>query len=352
MCLALSVIAGCSRPAATVQAIPPARESAFYVFRLSPPAMLQLSNDERILRELPLTIPDGCSLDNVFAPPVGETLAIEFSCSFGQAVVWFDTQSGRMTQPVTESDSYFLAWAPDGQSAYLKVATMSRPHIVRASLSGKPVFVPITELTYDVSPKPGTSDKVLFSFSRGMNLGSEMWLAMSGGQTVKPVVADAHSYISFARWSPDGSKIAFIKIPDTATPFTVGELWVMDTDGSNARKLADVDAGHGCAEAWSPNGSQIAFVVRENPGDAQADQDASALKSNISVVDPKSGVVSPLTHFPGARVEAPTWSPDESRIAFTAVVDDKMSVYLAEVAPGQVQQALSAPSCCAVWTRK
>ncbi len=325
--------------------------STFFVFRSSPAAMVQLASDGRLQRELPVTIPEGCSLDNIFAPPVGVTVAIEFSCSFGQAA-WFDTGNGKMTQPVTDSDSHFMAWAPDGQSAYLKVASMSRPHIVRAPLNGRPENVPITELTYDVAPRPETTDQFLFSFSRGMGLGSEMWLVQSGGQQVKQVMADPHSYLSFARWSPDRSQIAFIKIPDSATPFTVGELWVMGADGSNARKLAAADAGHGFAEAWSPDGSRIAFVVRENPVDVQADQEAAALKSNISIVNVKDGSVSVLTHFPDARVEAPLWSPDGSRVAFTAVVDDKMSVYLAEVASSQVRQALAVSSCCAVWTRK
>ncbi len=314
--------------------------------------MVEAASDGSILRELPVTIPEGCSLDGVFAPPVGETVAIEFGCAFGQAVAWLDTGSGKMTQPVTDSDSHFMAWAPDGQSAYLKAATISRPHIVRAPLSGRPENVPITELTYDVSPKPGTTDEFLFSFSRGMGLGSEMWLASSGGRAVKQILSDPRSYLSFARWSPNRSKIAFIKIPDTATPFTIGQLWVMEADGSNPRELADADAGHGYAEAWSPDGSQIAFVVRENPGDLQADQNAAALQSNISVVNVQDGLASALTHFQNARVEAPAWSPDGGRLAFTAVADDTMSVYLAEVASGQVRQALAVSACCAVWTRK
>ena len=93
-----------------------------------------------------------------------------------------------------------------------------------------------------------------------------------GGKAVEQLYADPFHYISFARYSPDGRQIAFIKIPDTQTPFTVGELWVMNSDGSNARKLADADAGHGYAANWSPDGKQIAFVLRENPDDERADQ--------------------------------------------------------------------------------
>ncbi len=73
------------------------------------------------------------------------------------------------------------------------------------------------------------------------------------------IYADPYNYISFARFSPDGKQIAFIKTPDTQIPFTIGELWVMDADGSNARKLVDADAGHGYAANWSPDGKQNRF---------------------------------------------------------------------------------------------
>ncbi len=345
LCLVLSVSYGCSPTAG-------AKVTAFYVFRSSPAALVQLSNGGSVLRELPVTIPDGCSLDNIFSPPVGETLAIEFSCSFGQSVVWFNTVNGKMTQPVTNSDSHFLAWTPDGQSAYLKVDSLGLPQIVVAPVGGKPGIVPITGLTYDVAPIPGGSDHFLFSFSRGMGLGSEMWKARAWGAFSDHILTEPHSYIAFSRWSPDGMKIAFIKIPDSATPFTVGELWVMGADGSNARRLADADAGHGFAEAWSPDGSRIAFVVRENPGDAQADQDANALRSNIAIVRLGDGTESRVTHFQNAQVEAPAWSPDGNRLAFTVVLNDKMSVYVADLRSGTVQPALSVPACCAVWMQK
>jgi hypothetical protein len=346
------MLAGCSVPMIAPKARQEATTSALYVFRANPPAMVELSDDGRVVRELPVAMPEGCSLDDVFAAPAGTTLAIEFACSFGQAVVWLDMVSGKMTQPVTDADSHFMAWAPDGQSAYLKVDTMSRPHIVRAPLSGKPRNVPITELTYDLSPRPASDRDFLFSFSRGMGLGSETWFARSGGAVVEQIIADPRNYLAFARWSPDGTRIAFIKIPDSPTPFTVGELWVMAANGSNPRRLADADAGHGYAEAWSPDGSRIAYVVRENPQNAQADQNDKALESDIWIVNLTDGRQSRLTQFDGGRVEAPTWSPDGGRVAFTAVLNDKMSAYVAQVASGQWQQALPGSSCCAVWVRK
>ncbi len=113
-----------------------------------------------------------------------------------------------------------------------------------------------------------------YTFSLGLGSGSEMTLSQRNGRDFQQLYVDRFNYLSFARSSPDGSQIAFIKIPDLQTPFTVGELWVMDSDGSSPRKLADADAGHGYAANWSPDGKWIAFVKRENAEDQGANQSA------------------------------------------------------------------------------
>ena len=345
----LAWLAGCAPAPRAAQA---PSESGLYVFRTGQPALVELSAGRRVLHETPLAAPEGCSLDQLHAAPAGGALAIEFSCAFGQAVALFDSAGGAFSQPVADADSHFLAWTPDGRSLYLKIDTLARPRIVRAGLDGSRQPVPVTELTYDLSPRPGRRGEFLFSFSRGMGLGSEMWYARSDGASVQPLLADARNYLSFARWSPDGAQIAFLRIPDSATPFTVGELWLMQADGSGARRLAEADAGHGFAEAWSPDGRQVAFVVRDNPDDRRADQDAAALRSHIAVVSAAGGPPRRLTSFADARVEAPAWSPDGRSLAFTAVVDDKMSVYLVDAVSGEAQQALAVPACCPAWVSK
>ena len=231
--------------------------SDFYVFRLEPPALVEISAGDRPLREIPFSIPVGCELDDLFPSPRGPWLAIELGCSFGQAVVWFNTDTDKFIQAVTDSDSHFLAWTPDGQAVYLKVNSINRPKIVRVHTDGAREDIPITELTYDLAPlSDGRS--FIFSFSRGMGLGSEMDLARSDGASVAKLASDPGFYLSWARWSPDGKQIAFIKIPDSPTPFTVGGLWVMSADGSNARKLAEADAGHEVAAVRVHHGERVA----------------------------------------------------------------------------------------------
>ena len=276
---------------------------------------------------------------------------MELSCPNGQTVLFFDTEIHSITQPVQDSDSHFLAWTPDGQAAYLKIDSLGSPGVVRVAPEGRTEALPIDEFTYDLAAY-NHRDEFIFTYSRGLGQGSELSLAERDGRTSHSLYADPYHYISFARFSPDGTQIAFIKTPDTQTPFTIGELWVMDRDGSNARKLAGADAGHGYAANWSPDGERLAFVVRENPEDETADQAAHALISNIYVIQVKSGALTQMTHLEEGRVETPLWSPDGNTLAFNRVVDDRMEVNTLDVTTGEIWSPVTESSCCPAWLQK
>ncbi|HET9908151.1 MAG TPA: hypothetical protein VFQ23_15980 [Anaerolineales bacterium] len=253
------VLLSCTSPAS--QTIEPQQQlkTSFYLYRFDPPAFIEYSEDFQLVEETSFAIPPNCGLFNTFPAPVGKFMLIELNCPNGQTVLFMDVESTSVTQPVTDTDSHFLAWALDGTAAYLKIDSLGQPRVIRAFPEGKQEIIPINEYTYDLAPS-GNQNEFTFTFSRGLGQGSELWLAKRDGDSVEKLYADPLKYISFARWSPDGSQIAFIKIPDSQVPFTVGELWVIPStfdqgaDGSTARKLADADAGHGYAANWSPDG--------------------------------------------------------------------------------------------------
>ena len=58
-------------------------------------------------------------------------------------------------------------------------------------------------------------------------------------------------------WSPDGDRIAFARGASS-------RLFVMDADGSGARRVTDEEAEES-EPAWSPDGRSIAYV-RRTPG--------------------------------------------------------------------------------------
>ena len=301
--------------------------------------------------EIPFAVPLQCGLFDVFPAPLGKFMAIELNCPNGQTVLFLDTDTAAIRQPITDSDSHFLAWTQAGNAAYLKIDSLGNTRVLRVHTDGKQEAIQILAFTYDLAPSTSEGE-FTFTFSGGLGQGSELWLARRDGNHAEPLHVDPFNYISFARYSPDGSQIAFIKIPDTQTPFTVGELWVMERDSSDVRKLAEADAGHGYAANWSPDGERLAFVVRENPEDERADRLSEALVSNIYVIDVISEDLLQVTSLENGRVETPVWSPDGNTLAFNMVINDRMDVRIADLTTGEIRSLSMEFTCCPAWMRK
>jgi len=339
----------------------PPPQTSLLIYRFNPPVFVEYSTDREPIQEIPFSIPPSCELNNTFPAPTGKYLLIELNCPKGQTVLFLDTETGATTQPVTDSDSHFLAWTGDGKAAYLKVDALGNPGVIRVSPDGAADPIAINEFTYDLSVRPESSD-FTFTFSRGLGQGSELWLAQNDARSTKQLYADPDNYISFARFSPDGKQIAFIKTPDSHTPFTVGELWLIPSTADFAdsaqssvqggKFLAYADAGHGYAANWSPDGRRIAFVVRENPDDTSADQSSEALISNIYIVDVESGELTQVTSFTVGRVETPVWSPDGNTLAFQVVINGRMNVSVADATTGEIEPLETESACCPAWMRK
>jgi len=82
------------------------------------------------------------------------------------------------------------------------------------------------------------------------------------------------------------------------------EIYVMDADGNNLRKLTNHLASEK-SPSWSPDGQSIVF---------QSDRDG-AKNSEIYVMDADGNNLHRLTNHP-ASDGSPSWSPDGQRIAF------------------------------------
>ena len=88
----------------------------------------------------------------------------------------------------------------------------------------------------------------------------------AGGRPVKlthKIVGDAYFTDLEPDWSPNGAKIAFVRI---ATGFVDGprRLLVMNADGSGQQVLRQSGVS---SPTWSPDGTRIAFVQRfPDPG--------------------------------------------------------------------------------------
>jgi len=165
---------------------------------------------------------------------------------------------------------------------------------------------------------------------------SELYVVEAEGGEPRAFTPGEHSDSS-PRWSPDGRWIAFLSDRDERS-----QIWLIPTDGGEARKLTNLEEGSIRGLRWSPDGTRLAFSYRPKPA-----QDRKAAREerqkqhrstppreirrlryreegvgyfgeerwHLYVVSVPDGNLVQLTDGNFDEHE-PTWSPDGTQIAF------------------------------------
>ena len=123
-------------------------------------------------------------------------------------------------------------------------------------------------------------------------------------------------YASDVQISPDATTVAYVRYAmSIMRDRREGRLWLVSADGSVHRKLTSEDRSES-SPRWSPDGTRIAFVSGSNEG------------SEIYVYWVETGQIARLTQLdrsPGGIA----WSPDGLQIAFTMLVPEAWPVFAA-----------------------
>ncbi len=280
------------------------------------------------------------SITTMQLSPDGRYLAINGARDHGEQVWIFDTQQLRLSLTPANVLGNFLNWMPAGNGHTFLYRPMfpqgpNAPlnngvwnpglweiNAASGTFTNIDISMPSAFLVDAAASPDGT--RIIYSTSTGLGLGSDTWLMNSNGSNIHHLFAtpgNGQAIAAMFAWSPDGKFVAFQMLADSPTPFLPASLWIMNTQGSGQRMIAQTDGGHGYKLAWSPDSSKIAYIVRTNVSDSSANQQAQALQCAVAVVDVATGH-SELVASPGETGMqlnyAPAWSANSSSITFIA----------------------------------
>ncbi len=139
--------------------------------------------------------------------------------------------------------------------------------------------------------------------------GSDIYLVAGDGSGLRRLTTQGAE--GSASWSPDGKRIAVIRVLDTVGGVQNWDVFLINADGSGETNLTNAP-GVERTPAWSPDGSRIAFMSMRSG------------REEIYVINVDGSGQANLTNsrlFVSHSSE-PVWSPDGARITFIAQQPD------------------------------
>ena len=276
------------------------------------------------------TVAAGCSSDSTAPPdpdvnPLASTDLIvytAFDITTGRGATFAATSDGAARLPLaTASDEVGPELSPDGThiAVVRLVDTLPQVFVMNVDGSGDRLAA-VAGGAYWPSWTPD-GHSILFTNYNEL----KTWMMSADGSGPHRVVAGNEDEQTPAL-SPDGRRIVFTSARMFSNTFAVFELYVMDADGSNLTRLTtspDMTWGYNVYPRWSPDGSRIAFIRSINDGVA-----------HVFVMNADGSNMQQLT-FGDLNDLGVAWSPDGTKLAISREVMGGLGdIYVTDASDG------------------
>lgn len=201
----------------------------------------------------------------------------------------------------TRSRAAGVRWSSDRPDVALV-----REGVLDALIPGRAVITATTPWGKSARAEVFVVGDLLLSSNRGGSFGIHQ-LRAAGSAALLPVLQDSASNIQ-AVLSPDRTRIAFSS--NRSGSF---DLYAMDSDGRNLRRLTTDSANEG-DPAWTPDGAQLVYTSTRGTA------------TQILIMPTDGGESRPLTTTTGGN-HSPSISPDGLTIAFSSGRDGNQEIY-------------------------
>ena len=297
-CMALLVIGGCGdSDSSPVGVNTELNEAGYKIRRLTD----DLGDDES-----PSWSPDGRSI--AFASRRGDT----------NGDIYVMDADGDNERRLTNHTSQDMSpsWSPDGRSIAFSSVRDGNPEIYVMNASGNNVRRLTNHEGIDREPS-WSPDGRSIAFSSVRDGNPEIYVMNASGDNMRNLT-NHPSDDADPTWSPDGRSIAFDSDRDG-----IGDIYAMDADGGNVRRLTN-HRKQDASPSWSPDGRSIAFFSLRD-----SDPAIEGINPEIYVMDADGDNVRRLTSH-NAWDFAPSWSPDSRFVVFYSNRGDNRDVYVIE----------------------
>ena len=205
-------------------------------------------------------------------------------------------------------------WSPDGKKVVFVKEDDNKTFYLADSNGGGEIVLPFSGGNLDWSPD---GSQFVYQSAKNALGNTEVFLyTLSSGENIS--LTDGSFGSADPSFSPDGKQIAFTSFRDDNA-----EIYVMNADGSNVRRITDHPAFDNYP-VFSPDGTQIAF---------QSNRENERSEIYLQNLEGDLPPVKIASHYGETGIHPKCWSPDGTQILFWNTQNGKAQIVLSNIEP-------------------